>query len=54
MKNNTHELSERKKQILKGGDCFYCEAGEPHSLLCLEGGSVMLDIFTPMREDFIK
>lgn len=43
-----------KKQILKAGDCFYCEKDEPHSLLCLEDGSLMLDIFTPMREDFIK
>ena len=43
-----------KKTTLKGGDCFYCEANEPHSLLCLEDDSLMLDIFTPMREDFIK
>lgn len=43
-----------KKSVLKAGDCFYCEADEVHSLFCLEDDSVMLDIFTPYREDFVK
>ena len=43
-----------EKTILRGGDCFYAEANVPHSLLCLEDDSVMLDIFTPMRKDFIE
>lgn len=43
-----------KKEILKGGDCFYCQADVPHGLVCLEDDSVMLDIFTPMRKDFLK
>ena len=43
-----------EKTILHGGDCFYAEANVPHSLLCLEDDSVMLDIFTPMRKDFIE
>ncbi len=43
-----------EKKLLRGGDCFYCEANEPHSLLCLEDDSLMLDIFTPYREDFVK
>ena len=43
-----------KKQILRAGDCFYAEKDQPHGLVCLEDGSLMLDIFTPMREDFLN
>jgi len=43
-----------EKAILKAGDCVYKEAGVPHGLIALEDGSVILDIFTPCREDFIK
>ncbi len=39
--------------VLHAGDCFYAEADVPHSLVCLEDNSVMLDIFTPMRRDFL-
>ena len=42
-----------EKRILKAGDCFYIEANVPHGLVSLEDGGVILDIFTPMREDFI-
>ena len=42
------------KQILHGGDCFYTEANQPHGLVCLEDDSLMLDIFTPHREDFLR
>lgn len=36
------------------GDCFYIEANVPHGLVALEDGGVILDIFTPKRDDFIK
>ena len=42
-----------KTEILHAGDCFYTEKNEPHSLVCLEDNSVMLDIFTPLRKDFL-
>ncbi len=42
-----------KKQIVKAGECFYSEADVPHGLVCLEDDSLMLDIFTPKREDFL-
>ena len=35
------------------GDSIVVPGGLPHGTLCLEKG-VLLDIFTPMREDFIK
>lgn len=40
-------------EILHGGDCFYAESNVPHGLVALTDGK-MLDIFTPMREDFVK
>ncbi len=40
-------------QVLRAGECFYSEADVPHGLVCLEDDSLMLDIFTPMREDFV-
>ncbi|MGI6031375.1 MAG: cupin domain-containing protein [Eubacteriales bacterium] len=42
------------RTILQAGDCFYAQADVPHGLTCLEDDSLMLDIFTPMREDFVK
>lgn len=43
-----------EKQILGSGECFYAEADVPHGLTALEDDSVILDIFTPMRKDFMK
>ena len=43
-----------EKRILKAGDCLYIEANVPHGLVSLEDGGVILDIFTPMRKDFLK
>ncbi len=40
-------------QILRAGDCVYTAGGQAHGLTALEEG-VILDIFTPMREDFLK
>ena len=34
------------------GDCFYPPADVPHGVLALEGG-VLIDVFTPIREDFL-
>ena len=42
-----------EKRILGPGECFYIEADVPHGLIALEDDGVILDIFTPMREDFI-
>jgi len=35
------------------GDCFYPPANMPHGVTALEGG-VLIDVFTPVREDFLK
>jgi len=42
------------KQIIKKGDSIYIPSNEPHSALALEEGSIIVDIFTPQREDFLK
>ncbi len=45
------EIGEGKK-ILKAGDAFYIPPGMLHGAVCLEAG-VLIDVFSPMREDFI-
>ena len=42
-----------KKRIVKEGDVLYKEANISHGAICLEKG-ILLDIFTPIREDFLK
>ena len=42
-----------KKGILKAGDGYYIPPHVVHGALCLEAG-VLIDVFTPMREDFVK
>jgi quercetin dioxygenase-like cupin family protein len=42
-----------EKQILKKGDVFFIPSNVWHGAVCLEAG-VLIDVFSPMREDFIK
>lgn len=46
------EISGEKK-ILKAGDAFYIPPNAMHGAVCMEAG-VLIDIFSPMREDFIS
>lgn len=46
------EIGDEKK-ILRGGDAFYIPPNVMHGAVCLEPG-VLIDIFSPMREDFIQ
>ena len=39
-------------RTVRAGDTMLKEDGVPHGCTCLEAG-VLLDIFTPMREDFV-
>jgi len=41
-----------EKKILRGGDAFYIPPNVMHGAVCIEAG-VLIDIFSPMREDFI-
>jgi len=40
-------------KILKKGDSFFIPSGVVHGVVCLEQG-MLIDVFSPMREDFIK
>ncbi|MFC4262060.1 cupin domain-containing protein [Ferruginibacter yonginensis] len=42
-----------EKKILKAGDAFYVPSNIWHGAVCKEAG-VLIDIFSPMREDFLK
>lgn len=42
-----------EKAVLRQGDCYYTENGVPHGLVALEDDSVLLDVFTPRRDDFL-
>ena len=42
-----------KTSILKAGDTVYSKGGAVHGLKCIEEG-LLLDIFTPKRDDFLK
>ena len=57
---NTYILSGRFRFTVDGeevevaaGDTLAFPANVPHGTLCLEAGT-LLDIFTPMREDFVN
>ncbi|MBQ8372207.1 MAG: cupin domain-containing protein [Clostridia bacterium] len=39
--------------VISTGDSYVVAGGVPHGVVCLEEG-VLLDVFTPMREDFIE
>ena len=41
------------KKILTTGDAFYVPPQAVHGAVCLEAG-VLIDVFSPMREDFIQ
>lgn len=42
-----------EKQVLGAGDAFYIPPHSLHGCRCLERG-VLIDVFSPMREDFIE
>lgn len=42
-----------KKQVLRAGDGYYVAPNLPHGCVCLEAG-ILIDTFSPMREDFLK
>ena len=42
-----------KTQTLKGGDCFYIPPHALHGATCTKAG-VLIDVFSPIREDFME
>ena len=44
---------EGKARTMKKGDSIVVDGGRVHGCTCLSAGT-LLDIFAPMREDFVK
>lgn len=42
-----------EKKVLSAGDGYYVAPDVAHGCVCLEAG-VLIDTFSPMREDFLK
>jgi quercetin dioxygenase-like cupin family protein len=42
-----------EKKVLKKGDSFFIPTNLIHGVVCLEAG-MLIDVFSPLREDFIK
>ena len=40
-------------RVIRKGDTYVTAPNAPHGVVCLEAGT-LLDIFTPMRADFLK
>ncbi len=40
-------------KVVKQGDSVYMPSNAEHGVTCLEAG-ILVDVFTPMREDFVK
>lgn len=41
------------KKILQKGDSFFVPTEEIHGVVCLEAG-ILVDVFSPKRQDFLK
>ena len=41
------------KQVIQIGDSVYVPTDIPHGVIALEDNSIILDIFTPQRQDFL-
>lgn len=44
---------EDTEQVVEEGDSLFFESNMPHGCIVLEDDSEVLDIFTPMRKDFL-
>lgn len=42
-----------EKKVIEAGDGYYVAPGVPHGCVCLESG-ILIDTFSPAREDFLK
>jgi quercetin dioxygenase-like cupin family protein len=43
-----------EKKIAREGDCYYADRNVPHGVVAMEEDSVLIDTFTPIREDFLS
>lgn len=43
-----------EKKIQKAGDVYFVPSNLEHGVIALEENSLLIDVFSPYREDFIK
>lgn len=43
-----------EKRILKAGDAYIAKKLAVHGAVALEDNSILLDVFSPVRQDFLK
>ena len=43
-----------EKKVLKEGDAYFARKHMMHGAVALENDSILLDMFNPAREDFLK
>jgi quercetin dioxygenase-like cupin family protein len=43
-----------EKRTLRAGDAYLAVKDAPHGAVALENGSMILDVFNPKRDDFLK
>ena len=43
-----------EKRVLKKGDAYIAKKLAVHGAIALEEGSILLDMFSPVRQDFLK
>ena len=43
-----------KKEKVEVGDTMYMPSNVPHGFVALEEDTVLIDVFTPQREDFLQ
>ena len=42
-----------EKKVLRGGDAYYIPPNILHGAVCIDDG-ILIDVFSPMREDFVS
>ena len=42
-----------EEQILEAGDCYTIPGGVPHRVVAMAEGATALDIFSPVREEYL-
>lgn len=54
LKGSVHVTIMDKIYLVKAGDAILIPANVPHLFECLEDGTIDLDFFAPVREDWLK
>ncbi len=45
---------ENEKKVLKAGDVFFVKSNLEHGVVALDEDNLLIDVFSPCREDFLR